>query len=354
MPTKRSSNGPRTSALPRKGTHSSPSPELLPVIEEAQQWLRRLRSCDHPPFWDQFDGWSEDFQNLLERMVRLRSLELLDACEYLEDLLAAVQDRRSEILRVTAYQILLALPPIGRRGASSALRAIDPRVSREVLAEIPLELHAEALEEPGWPLAVQEWVLEMSPRVWPLEMGPKGSRPRVSNSNGPFGPNTTAFLERMIQGLAKAKGLLPTPPAWVGSSCLDLRFENLSTLAEDHLARWPDPDILATALVGLSSGNRAKAFALFPDTSLRERVDQIGQGFATWREILQAQRQVGWWLQFVDLKREVLECYEVLKKATPSEAMVLMSAIDLKPYVLQGVKAMVGAYFRNPSLTNPG
>jgi len=268
----------------------------------------------------------------------------MDACEHFEDLLAAMHTRRSEILRVTIYQTLLALPPIPRRGTSSVLREIDPRVIRKVLAEIPIEIQEEALKEPNWPRSTREWILEMSPCLQSSRRLPKGSRAHIARSDGPFGPKTTELLGRVIQGLTKVESLLPVPPAWVGFTCLDLRFENLSTLAEDHLTRWPDADILATALIGLSTGNRAKAFALFPENGIRERLDQIEKGFTRWRSILQAQRQIGWWLQLVDFRRETLECYELLKKATPAEAMVLMATISLKPFVLKATRAMVDAY----------
>lgn len=207
---------------------------------------------------------------------------------------------------MTAYQILLAIPPIGRRNSLAELERIDPEVIQALLSGIPPDLLLGALAERNWPPAVRRWLLKPSPSDL---TGDHHAEALTGMREGcPYGPKTTQLLGRLIQGLARTESLLPIPTAWIGGSCLDLRIEHRSCLAADHLATWPDPEDLASALCGLSAGNQQRILGRLDPERSRLLVNQIAlkQGGRSWKQILQAQRRIAWWLNLVDFSPKIL------------------------------------------------
>jgi len=322
------------------GTRFEASPELGQAIAEAQGSLASLRSCPGPPFWDGFNGWDERFAGQLERLIRLRSHTAIEACEQLEDTLAAVHDRRAEILRVTVYQLLLGLPPLRRRNRWSSLGQVDPGLLRSALSGVAPGRVRAALAEPGWPPSVREWVVQ----ALPPELRPEA--PDAGAPGAGPGPATRDLLHAVIRELAAAPCLLPTPPAWAGHSCFDLRLERLSGLAADHLGQWPDPEDLAIALAGCSEDNRRRALAGHGPGAARAVAERAGRPGPElpWRRILLAQRRITWWLGAVNFQSRVLDLYDALRAAPASGAEAILSAAGVSATVMDGVSAMAKAY----------
>ena len=323
------------------------SPELVKAISKAHLSLASILSCPHPPFWDDCTGWKECFEDQVQRLVRLQSVECLEACEHLEDLLAALQDRRAEVLRVTIYQILYELPPLRRRNRWGDLGMIDLGLVRTALSRVsPGRLQA-ALAEPGWPPLAKTWVLEVL-RLALVEGEQAADRARGGRGirGDTLGPGSLEVLGEVLKEVAAAPCLLPLPRFLAGCSCFDLRIEHLSNLAADHLAQWPVREDLLTALAGCSEENRRRVLARAAANSGQALVDPFEQiSLVTpWRQVVLAQRRLTWWLKAVDFHPRLLAWYDTLRKASATEAEEIGSKTGIPAHALAGIAAMVRVY----------
>jgi hypothetical protein len=323
------------------------SPELEDAISKAHLSLASILSCPHPPFWDYFEGWNESFEVKVQRLVHLRSVERLEACEHLEDLLVALQDRRAEVLRVTIYQILYELPPLRRRNRWGDLGLIDQDLLRNALSRVSPDRLRAALAEPGWPPLAKAWVMEA------LHLGLLEGERAVDRARGgigirgdALGPATLEVLQEIAQEVAAAPCLLPLPQSWLGCSCFDLRLEHLSNLAADHLAQWPVREDLFTALAGCSEENRLRILGRYapdPGQPLADQFEPISSG-TSWRLVVQAQRRLTWWLKAVDFQPRLLNLYDSLKNATASETEEIRLESRVSSHVLETITAMAKVY----------
>jgi len=323
------------------------TPELDEAISKAHLSLASVLCCPHPPFWDSATGWYEAFDVQVQRLIHLRSVECLEACEHPEDLLVALQDRRAEVLRVTIYQTLYELPPLRRRNRWSDLELIDQGLLRTALSRVsPGRLQA-ALAEPGWPPLAKAWLLEVLPPGLFKEEPSFDRRRRGTGIRGDsLGPATVEVLQEILKEVAAAPCLLPLPRAWAGCSCFDLRLKHLSTLAADHLALWPVREDLFTALAGCSEENRRLVLGRYtsrPGQPSADQFEPIGSG-TSWRLVVQAQRRLTWWLKAVDFQPRLLNLYDALRKATASEAEEIRLEAGVSTNVLESITTMARVY----------
>ena len=323
------------------------SPELEDAISEAYLSLASILSCPHPPFWDGFTGWNERFEVKVQRLVHLRSIECLEACEHLEDLLVALQDRRAEVLRVTIYQILYELPPLRRRNRWGDLVLIDQGLLRTAVSRVsPARLQA-ALAEPGWPPLAKAWLLEVLPPGLFQEEPSFDRRSGGTGIRGPsLGPATLEVLKEILKEVAAAPCLLPLPKSWAGCSCFDLRIEHLSNLAADHLAQWPVREDLLAALAGCSEENRRRVLGRYapgPGQPSADHFEPINPG-TSWRLVVLAQRRLTWWLKAVDFQPRLLNLYDALRQASAPEAEKISLEAGVSSNVLASITAMVKLY----------
>jgi hypothetical protein len=323
------------------------TPELNQAIWEAQEDLIHYRACASGPFWDTFSGWAREFDSHLERMIKLRSEGYFEACEYLEDLLVALHDHRSQIMRVTTYQILLNLPPMGRRNSLSDLEAITPSILRRFLSEANPRLIFEALSEDSWPPSVRQWVVGAMQEIPSLQCMLSLDTLNQPNRLGKaFGPRTTELLGKLVHTISEARSLLSIPSSWIGASCLDLRIQKLSTLASDHLAAYPEMQDLSTALAGLSIDNHQRVLDLLPEQKASAIQAFQGSGLhkSSWGQVVLAQRRISWWVRLVDFWGPTLDAYEILKHSALSDEAHLRDYPGVPDRVRDQLVAMVKVY----------
>lgn len=292
----------------------SVSAVLRKAIQDGLRLLSAMRGCSSPPFWDAYAFWTSEFQQQVLRFKEARSIEHLEASDYLEDLLVAQHSRREEIARVTLYQVLLGLPPLRRRLGVSELELIQKSNVLEEFESIGSFRLSAAMEDPGLPPDLRIWLSRRGRGGGPADYVETSSN---SAMDEPAESSAHQMVEELLGAIIHSTSLLPPPEDWFGSSCLDLRLENLSVLGKDHLAKWPDNASLRVAGFGLAPLKREMIQELMPSNNQTP----VGQErpVQPWKEIVSAQRRIGWWIDLVRFSPKILDGYRRIKSIDPAD-----------------------------------
>ncbi len=317
----------------------STSPPLRQAIQDALCQLSAMRGCASPPFWDAYEGWASEFQEQVLRFKEGRSIEHLEASDFLEDLLVAQQSRRADIARVALYQSILELPPLHPRNGVSELRLIPDSILSGVLENLgPARIHA-ALADPRLPSNVRSW---LSPRAG--DNGPLGQWEVEDGSTLDVSTESAVHLliQELMSAIIRSESLLSPPENWIGSSCLDMRIEDLSTLGQDQLAKWPDAASLRIASFGLAPSNREKLKVLVP-TCAPIPDDQM-KAVHSWKGIAEAQRRISWWIDLVRFDSKYLDCYHRMKSIDISDHSAIQAQERIPDFAWKILQACLTAY----------